>query len=896
MSRRTHQPRPTGPFAGDATAAVSSPVPLDLLPDAALHLDADGRLIAQNGITEATFGSSGACSALAGSGSFCRWLTAGTPERYSGRLQVRRSNGVPITVDVNATRLGGGALCLLHEQDREQIASEAKRYFDAAFDAAPIGMALFNTDGEYIRVNAALSAFLGRSEAELIGRRDQEMTHPDDRQADQDAAWRILSGEISTWQCEKRFLRPDVSVVWAIANLTFLRDADGNPMSWMGQFQDVTKRKRAEELLERQRRRLAEAQAVAQLGSWEWDISGDRIEWSDQLCRIYGVEPGTPMDFEGLIGRLHPEDRDLLRRVVAEAYETGQPFVVEHRIVRPDGEVRVIHGRGEVVVDDGGSPVRMLGTGQDITEMKQAYLAVEASERRTRQVIEVAYDAFVAIDRHGRIVDWNPAAEATFGWSRTEAVGRELVETLAPQMRRDAAGRDLEDLRLTGPAALLGERLQLVARRRDGRAIPVEFTISAIETPEGPLFNAFLRDQTAQLEAEAATAAARDAAIEASQLKSNFLANMSHEIRTPMNAVIGMTGLLLDSDLSPEQREYASTVRVAGEALLDIINDILDFSKVEAGKLRLEPAGFEVSKMVDDVARILAPAAAGKGLKLTASVDPRVPQAAVGDPGRLRQILINLLGNAVKFTEQGQVALNVSTDGRSDEGEVLRFEISDTGIGIPEAAQGLLFQAFHQVDSSQARSHGGTGLGLVISKQLVGLMGGRIGVRSTPAMGSTFWFTVPLPVVSQLHQPEAEPVRTPAPLGGRVLVAEDNPVNQLVTRSMLEKLGYTVGVVTGGAEAIEELSAGSYVAVLMDCQMPGMDGFEATREIRRRQGGARHTPVIAMTAGAMHGDRDRCLAAGMDDYISKPVRTEELGRVLLRWVSGEGHALAAHRG
>ncbi|HYN99484.1 MAG TPA: PAS domain S-box protein, partial [Actinomycetota bacterium] len=637
-----------GKQAPPVAAPPAATLFLDLLPDAAVQLDGRGRLIAQNELADITFGSVDPCgessvaSALLGVQGFSAWLAGGGTALFAGRLEVLRSNGVPITVRVNARRIGEqqGALCLLHEQDRAQVALEAQRYFDVAFDAAPIGMALFNTDGEYVRVNAALSAFLGRSEAELLGRRDQEFTHPDDRQADVDAAWRILGGEISTWQCEKRFLRPDGTVVWAMANLTFLRDSEGNPLSWMGQFQDITTRKLAEVLLERQRRQLAEAQSLARLGSWEWDLVTDRIEWSDELCRIYGVDPGTPMTFDEVVQRLHPEDRELMRRVVQESYETGEPFAFEHRIVRVDGSIGTNFGRGEVVFGPDGRPVRMLGTGQDITDLKEAYRALEASERHTRQVIESAHDAFVAVDRHGSIVDWNPAAEATFGWTRAEALGRDILQTVEG-LRSGPSGAD-------GPGleALVGERLETVARHRDGRQIPVEFTISAIQTPDGPLFSAFLRDRTTQMEAEAAIAAARDAAIEASRLKSNFLANMSHEIRTPMTAVIGMTGLLLESDLSAQQREYASTVRTASEALLEIINDILDFSKIEAGKLRLEVTGFDVRKTVDEVAAILTPAARQKGLRMSASVDPGVARALEGDAGRLRQILINLAGNA----------------------------------------------------------------------------------------------------------------------------------------------------------------------------------------------------------------------------------------------------------
>lgn len=441
---------------------------------------------------------------------------------------------------------------------------------------------------------------------------------------------------------------------------------------------------------------------------------------------------------------------------------------------------------------------------------------------------------------------------------------------------------------------MIGRRVELPAQTRDGREIPVEFTISVNRQGDAYIFSAFLRDISAQVEIEAALSAARDAAVEASQAKSAFLANMSHEIRTPMNAVIGMTGMLLDSGLTPEQREYASTVRTAGEALLELINDILDFSKVEAGELRLEISEFRLSTLIEEVADLLGPAARQKQLELTTELGGTCPQYVAGDPSRLRQVLINLVGNAVKFTERGGVELKVTDVGPGTGGELLRFEVSDSGIGIPAEAQHRLFQAFQQVDFSHKRSYGGTGLGLAISKQLIGLMGGEIDVDSQTGVGSTFWFTVSLPVATTAavqvppagHSAGFSPNDGAVPAAaGRLLVVEDNAVNQQVAVLLLRKLGYRADVVTNGAEAVEALSSVDYAAVLMDCQMPHMDGYEATQEIRRRQGPQRHTPVIAMTAAAMRGDREKCLAAGMDDYLSKPVRPDELAEVLKRWIA-----------
>ncbi|MGE3343846.1 MAG: ATP-binding protein [Vicinamibacterales bacterium] len=530
---------------------------------------------------------------------------------------------------------------------------------------------------------------------------------------------------------------------------------------------------------------------------------------------------------------------------------------------------------------------------------RRAEAALRESEERLRLIIDSAIDAVVIIDARGIVHAWNPQAERTFGWTATEAIGRELADLIVPPALREAHKAGMRRYRETGEGRVIGQRLELPAIDKHGREFVVELSISPVHRADARvddgrsggwpvLFSGFLRDISDRREAEAALRRAKEEAEAAAAAKSDFLATMSHEIRTPMNAIIGLTGLTLDSDVPEQARRYLTTVRESGEALLTIINDILDFSKIDAGQLVLEQIVFAPADLLGDVVDLFRPSAEEKGLVLEMVSLPAVPAAVEADPSRLRQILSNLIANAVKFTQHGRIV--VTQDYRD---AALVLVVRDTGVGIDRDALSRLFRPFTQADSSMSRRYGGTGLGLAISDRLTRLMGGSIAVHSVEGEGSEFTVVVPVTEVSaDTLPPRAESrvshVSPEAAARVRALIVEDNPANQVVAAAMLRRLGIRADKAATGKEAVEAVARVPYDVILMDCQMPEMDGYEAARQIRalaEREGRPR-VPMIAMTANVLKGERERCLAAGMDDFLPKPVRLPELSAALEHWVPG----------
>ncbi len=885
--------------------------------------------------------------------------------------------------------------------------------------------------------SSAVVSLLGwEGPEELIGHPIMEFVAPEERARAATDIASVLAGELAV-PVEYCVLTKSGGAVAVEVSADVIRDDGGAPTG----LSILVRKRTAEELVEEdltQERSLLKALL---------DNTPDHIYFKDRDGRFLMMSKAqaalcglndpalaigkTDFDFFAAESALpaQEDEREIMR--------TGRPMVGrEEKQTRLDGVEMWVSTTKVVRTDAQGRVLGTLGISRNITERKRAEEALLESEAKYRTLAERANEA-IYIAQDGRLVFVNRKMTDLLGRPAKELVGRPLLdfvfsedrEVVDADHRRRIAGEQAAE---TGDFRLIGPR---------GASIWVSPSAAVIEWNGRPAALSLLSDVTARRQAEAALAQTNRALEEATaraesanRAKSDFLANMSHEIRTPMNGVIGMTGLLLDTELDEEQRRYAETVRSSADALLTLLNDILDFSKIEAGKLELEILDFDLRALLDDFAGLMALRAQDKGLEFICAAAPDVPANLTGDPGRLRQVLLNLAGNAVKFTGHGEIAVRATLVSETDAEVVLRFSVKDTGIGIPPDKQGLLFHKFAQADASTTRRYGGTGLGLAISKELAVMMGGEIGVISDEGSGSEFWFTVrlgkqigvprsaPMPVqirgvhilvvddsatnreilaaqlnawgtrsevtsdgaaalaalrrareagdpfaaaIVDMQMPgmdgadlaraiksdealaetilvlmtsigqrgDARPMRelgfaaylvkparqsdlfdclatvlagtaTAQPVRPivtrhtiremrrgkiRILLAEDNLTNQDVALGILAKLGLKADAVVNGAEAIAALESVAYDLVLMDVQMLEMDGLEATRHIRDPQSAVQNhdIPIIAMTAHAMHGDRQRCLEAGMNDYVTKPVSPQALAEALARWLPGE---------
>ena len=627
---------------------------------------------------------------------------------------------------------------------------------------------------------------------------------------------------------------------------------------------------------------------------------------NDTFCDMmgYGREELSDLTWVDLT---HPEDvaANIQLFETALSERGSDTYSMEKRFIRKDGSILFSTIFAMCVRRSDGTPHYNILLVQDISARKTAEAEVvklnrelEArveqrtrelaeSEARIQAIVDNVVDGIITITADGVVQSVNPAAEMIFGDRADDLVGAGLHELLAAPDNGDDGRGVVEAILADRPADADGRAQELTGLRRSGEAFPLELALSEVRTDHDRFFVGIIRDITQRKQAEEEINKARRAAEEASEAKSAFLANMSHEIRTPLNAMIGLTQLTLTTALSDKQQDYLSNISGASKTLLALVDDILDFSKVEAGQLEIEALPFRLDEVMSTTEAMMRVRLAEKPIDLSFDVAPDVPLDLIGDPLRLGQVLSNLTTNALKFTSKGRVDVRVALAESDDEDVRLRVTVADTGIGIDAEARAKLFRPFTQADISTTRKFGGTGLGLAISQNLVQLMGGSIGVDSAPGSGSTFWFTAQFGRAQKAAARRDRKLSLPP--GVRILVVDDNDINRQVAREMLIAEGARVDLAENGVQAVDKVMDGGVDAVLMDLQMPEMDGYEATRRIRAEDR-FKDLPIVAMTAHALAAERDKCLAVGMDEHLTKPIDPARVISVLAGLVSARESA------
>ncbi len=725
----------------------------------------------------------------------------------------------------------------------------------------------------------------------------------------------VRTGE--PYEVEYRFKRAaDGASRWHLGRALPMRDGQGVITQWVGTCTDIHEQKSAKEKLERHVAARTAELSVANAQLQAHIVERERAERRnaqifahslDVICTIdetgcftqvsaaardvWGYEP------EELVGRryidlVHPEDHAKTNECASQIMSGEAATDFENRYIRKDGSLVPMNWSANWSALE----KTMFCVAHDMADRHESTEQLRASEERFRSVAQSLGDAIISADAGGSIIFWNQAAESIFGHSAVEVLGQPLA-LIMPERFREMHRRGMARHQATGEARVIGQTVELEGLHKDGREFPIELSLSTWQTAEGRFYTGIVRDITLRKKIKEELHEAKEAAEAASLAKSEFLANVSHEIRTPLNGILGMTDLALDLELSAEARKHLGVVKTSGLSLLGLLNDLLDFSKIEAGQLHFEEVPFDLQRCLENIAMPLRNRAQNKGLALLLRIDPAIASTVVGDPTRLGQVITNLADNAIKFTAAGSVTIEVQQVAERERHLALEFSVTDTGIGIPLDKQELIFQAFAQADGSTTRHYGGTGLGLGICARLVERMRGKLKVESEIGRGSKFHFVArfgavdgPAPVAPPPVSIETEP-----PRGGlRILVAEDNAVNREVVLGLLERAGHHLAPANDGHEAVSLYRRERFDVVLMDVQMPSLDGFAATSEIRKleRQLG-RRTPIVAMTAHAMAGDEARCLAAGMDGYLSKPLTRQGLLAVIAKVLPQAAETLTA---
>ncbi|MEY9095827.1 PAS domain S-box protein [Paenibacillus sp. RC84] len=687
-----------------------------------------------------------------------------------------------------------------------------------------------------------------------------------------------------------RFRHKEGHYLWFETTVKAVRSAEGQVEKILGIGRDITERKAAENKLKVSEQRYKSLFDYNPSSVYSFDLEGNHVSLNANLARMTGFSRQELLhhSFTSLI------EPSLLEKTLAHFHNAkrGIPQNYETTLIRKDASlIDVSVTNVPIVVDD--EIVGVYGIANDITESKKYVKEIEHLSYQHSLILGSVSEGIYGLDRDGKVMFVNPAGASMLAYSQEELIGVNIHDSIH-HTKADGSDYPHEDCpihatMLDGLSRLVQEE---VFWRKDGSSFLVEYRVNPLYD-KGEIMGAVVvfTDITDERE----IIRAKEIAEQAARAKSEFLAMMSHEIRTPMNGIMGMTDLLLDTSLDDEQRDYADIIRESSDALLQILNDILDFSKIDAGKMTLITEPFDLHAVVKSTLELFAPKAAEKKLELISRIEPDVPHLYMGDASRVRQVLVNLVGNALKFTDSGSIVVSVESLAAVNSGPVLLgFSVADTGVGIPAGKLDHLFQSFSQLHPVLNRKYGGTGLGLSICKRLVELMGGTISVESTEGAGSVFRFTLPNAQIKKEETGEEQALgeeqqewmisrlnSRPAPL--KILVVEDHPVNRQLFIKFLEKLGYGADIAENGMEAVEAVTSTEYDLVFMDLQMPVMDGLQATRLIRRLLPSGQNPVIIAVTASVRPADKEKCLESGMQDFISKPILFDEVKRVFSYW-------------
>ncbi|MGY2733336.1 PAS domain S-box protein [Sphingomonas sp. UYP23] len=754
-------------------------------------------------------------------------------------------------------------------------------------------------DGIRKYVSPACRVVLGYSPEEMTGGAPVAAIHVEDRMRVMEVCRTLLAGATNPI-CTYRQQHRDGHYVWLEAAYRLVRNDAGDPIEFVASVRDVSQR-RAVELeaaessarLQENNRLFAMASALTQIGHWRVDLARNQAIWSDEVCRIHGVENGYSPALENAISAYHPNDRQRVGDLVAHTIETGESFEFTATLLLPDGSTKRVASQGQAERAPDDAVIGIFGVIQDISAQAAAEEAVRFSEQQYRLLAENATDVVLRTGDDGFVVYASPSCVELSGYLPEELTGRHCGEFIHPE--------DLEAVHAAHVALITGTQtartVEYRLRHTNGDWRWLESHMKPWRAPEGDMgvkggVISAIRDIGSRKELQGELVGARDKAESATRAKAGFLANMSHEIRTPMNGVLGFTELVLAGQLESDQRRHVELIAESGRSMMRLLNDILDISKIDSGKMHVTEEPVDIRHIIRRCADLMKTVVSVKGVALSTKVDPAVPRRLLGDPLRLRQVLLNLIGNAAKFTERGAVTVNVLV-----EQQMLRIDVTDTGIGIPAERLEVIFDQFTQADDSTARLYGGTGLGLSISGELINLMGGAITVQSVVGEGTTFTVRLPLRIIEG-EVATIEAASTVTPIVGeivrkpRVLIAEDHDINQELIMAMAHRAGMEPMLAVNGAEAITmvesaEKSGQPFELVLMDMQMPEVDGLEATRRLRESGFTPEALPIVALTANAYAEDIESCLIAGMQAHLAKPVRVRDLTAILARFVVSE---------